>query len=71
MEKMEMKMVTIMAMEMVMVMKMKNVAMKKVAMKKVAMKKMVMVVEMANLPPSTVISPYLYRKVAVPGVCVD
>jgi hypothetical protein len=61
MEKMEMKMVTIMAMEMVMVMKMKNVA----------MKKMVMVVEMANLPPSTVISPYLYRKVAVPGVCVD
>lgn len=56
-----MKMVTIMAMEMVMVMKMKNVA----------MKKMVMVVEMANLPPSTVISPYLYRKVAVPGVCVD
>jgi hypothetical protein len=66
MEKMEMKMVTIMAMEMVMVMKMK-----KVAMKKVAMKKMVMVVEMANLPPSTVISPYLYRKVAVPGVCVD
>jgi hypothetical protein len=61
MEKMEMKMVTIMAMEMVMVMKMK----------KVAMKKMVMVVEMANLPPSTVISPYLYRKVAVPGVCVD
>jgi hypothetical protein len=66
MEKMEMKMVTIMAMEMVMVMKMK-----KVAMKKVAMKKMVMVVEMANLPPSTVISPYLYRKVAVVGVCVD
>jgi hypothetical protein len=40
-------------------------------MKKVAMKKMVMVVEMANLPPSTVISPYQYRKVAVPGVCVD
>jgi hypothetical protein len=64
MEKMEMKMVTIMAMVMVM-------KMKKVAMKKVAMKKMVMVVEMANLPPSTVISPYLYRKVAVPGVCVD
>lgn len=40
-------------------------------MKKVAMKKMVMVVEMANLPPSTVISPYLYRRVAVAGVCVD
>ena len=57
---MAMKMVTIMAIEM-----------KKVAMKKVAMKKMVMVVEMANLPPSTVISPYLYRKVAVAGVCVD
>jgi hypothetical protein len=56
----------IMAMEMEMAMEMK-----KVAMKKVAMKKMVMVVEMANLPPSTVISPYLYRKVAVAGVCVD
>ena len=56
-----MKMVTIMAMEMVMVMKMKNVA----------MKKMVMVVEMANLPPSTVISPYPYRKVAVPGIYID
>ena len=58
---MAMEMVTIMAMEMKMAMKMK----------KVAMKKMVMVVEMANLPPSTVISPYLYRKVAVAGVCVD
>ena len=51
----------IMAMEMEMAMEMK----------KVAMKKMVMVVEMANLPPSTVISPFLYRRVAVAGVCVD
>ena len=56
-----------MAMEMKMAMEM-EMAME---MKKVAMKKMVMVVEMANLPPSTVISPYLYRKVAVAGVCVD
>lgn len=26
---------------------------------------------MANLPPSTVMSPHLFKKVAVPDICVD
>ena len=26
---------------------------------------------MANLPPNTVMSPHLFKKVAVPGICVD
>jgi hypothetical protein len=26
---------------------------------------------MANLPPNTVMSPHLFKKVAVPDICVD
>jgi heme-degrading monooxygenase HmoA len=27
--------------------------------------------QLANYPPSTTVSPHLFRKVAVPGICVD